>query len=256
MEKRERIEKVENDVGTIRIADEVVAIIAGMAATEISGVAGMSAGLVGGIAEMLGKKNLAKGVKVEVGEREAAVDLYIIVEYGVRIPDIALRVQENVKRGIESMTGLDVVEVNARQVGTPGRHRLAVEQAQPLQAQVQHPLRLVLQRGDVADHVLVQAALGRSSGGVGIAPAVLVAAQCRQVLVLGLAETRGGRGCRGHDCEPFLLADSADTTGCGTWVVHTPSPWAMVASRWTWESRSREKARVSASHSCGNSAAT
>lgn len=118
MEKRERIEKIENnDVGSIRIADEVVGIIAGMAATEIPGVAGMSAGLVGGIAEMLGKKNLAKGVKVEVGEREAAVDLYIIVEYGVRIPDIALRVQENVKRGIESMTGLDVVEVNVHVQG-------------------------------------------------------------------------------------------------------------------------------------------
>ncbi|WP_371381729.1 Asp23/Gls24 family envelope stress response protein [Sporomusa aerivorans] len=107
------MEKTEhNDVGSIRIADEVVGIIAGLAATEVSGVAGMSAGLVGGIAEMLGKKNLSKGVKVEVGEREAAVDLYIIVEYGVRIPDIALRVQENVKRAIESMTGLDVVEVN------------------------------------------------------------------------------------------------------------------------------------------------
>lgn len=101
-----------NDVGSIRIADEVVGIIAGMAATEISGVAGMSGGLVGGIAEMLGKKNLAKGVKVEVGEKEAAVDLYIIVEYGVRIPDVALQVQENVKRAIEMMTGLDVVEIN------------------------------------------------------------------------------------------------------------------------------------------------
>jgi len=113
VEKKERIEKTEhNDVGSIRIADEVVGIIAGLAATEVAGVAGMSAGLVGGIAEMLGKKNLSKGVKVEVGEREAAVDLYIIVEYGVRIPDVALRVQENVKRGIESMTGLDVVEVN------------------------------------------------------------------------------------------------------------------------------------------------
>lgn len=118
MDKREINEKMENnDVGSIRIADEVVGIIAGMAATEISGVAGMSAGLVGGIAEMLGKKNLSKGVKVEVGEREAAVDLYIIVEYGVRIPDIALRVQENVKRGIESMTGLDVVEVNVHVQG-------------------------------------------------------------------------------------------------------------------------------------------
>ncbi|EAX47917.1 protein of unknown function DUF322 [Thermosinus carboxydivorans Nor1] len=113
LDKREHMERTErNDVGSIRIADEVVGIIAGLAATEVPGVAGMSGGLVGGIAEMLGKKNLSKGVKVEVGEREAAVDLYIIVEYGVRIPDVALRVQENVKRAIESMTGLDVVEVN------------------------------------------------------------------------------------------------------------------------------------------------
>ncbi|MPL84346.1 hypothetical protein SDC9_30311 [bioreactor metagenome] len=108
-----KIERLEhNDVGSIRIADEVVGIIAGLAATEVDGVAGMSAGLVGGIAEMLGKKSLAKGVKVEVGEREAAVDLYIIVEFGVRIPDVALKVQENVKKAIESMTGLEVVEVN------------------------------------------------------------------------------------------------------------------------------------------------
>ncbi len=111
MEKR--LEKTEHtDVGAIRIADEVVGIIAGMAATEVPGVAGMSGGLVGGIAEMLGKRNLSKGVKVEVGEREAAVDLFIIAEYGVRIPDVALQVQENVKRAIENMTGLDVVEVN------------------------------------------------------------------------------------------------------------------------------------------------
>ena len=107
----------QNEVGTIRIADEVVGLIAGMAATEIPGVAGMSGGLVGGIAEMLGKKNLAKGVKVEVGEKEAAVDLYVIMEYGVRLPDIAIQVQENVKHAIESMTGLEVVEVNVHVQG-------------------------------------------------------------------------------------------------------------------------------------------
>ena len=107
----------QNEVGTIRIADEVVGIIAGMAATEIPGVAGMSGGLVGGIAEMLGKKNLAKGVKVEVGEKEAAVDLYVIMEYGVRLPGIAIQVQENVKHAIESMTGLEVVEVNVHVQG-------------------------------------------------------------------------------------------------------------------------------------------
>jgi uncharacterized alkaline shock family protein YloU len=113
MEKETKVlDKKSGTLGAIRIADEVVSIIAGLAATEIDGIAGMSGGLVGGIAEMLGKKNFAKGVKVEVGEKEAAVDLYIIVKYGVRIPDIALAVQENVKQAIETMTGLSVVEVN------------------------------------------------------------------------------------------------------------------------------------------------
>ena len=109
--------ELEDNMGAVRIADEVVSIIAGMAATEVEGIAGMSGGLVGGIAEMLGRKNLAKGVKVEVGETEAAVDLYIIVKYGARIPDIALHAQENVKKAIESMTGLKVVEVNVHVQG-------------------------------------------------------------------------------------------------------------------------------------------
>jgi len=100
------------DIGTVKIADEVVAIIAGLAATEVEGVAGMSGGLAGGIAELLGKKNLSKGVKVEVGDKEAAVDLYLVVNYGVSIPEVALNVQRNVARAITSMTGLDVVEVN------------------------------------------------------------------------------------------------------------------------------------------------
>ena len=100
------------EVGGVKIADEVVAIIAGIAATEIAGVAGMSGGLAGGIAEMLGRKNLSKGVKVEVGEKEAAIDLYIIVEYGSRIPDVAWEIQERVKKSVETMTGLNVVEVN------------------------------------------------------------------------------------------------------------------------------------------------
>ncbi len=100
------------DYGQIKIADEVVGIIAGLAATEVPGVAGMSGGLAGGIAEILGRKNLSKGVKVEVGEREAAVDLFIIVEYGAKIPDVSWQIQESVKKAIETMTGLKVVEVN------------------------------------------------------------------------------------------------------------------------------------------------
>lgn len=106
-----------DEVGSIRIADEVVAIIAGLAATEVSGVAGMSGGIAGGIAEMLGRKNLSKGVKVEVGEKEAAVDIYVIVEFGVRIPDVALRIQQGVKQAIEGMTGLKAVEINVHVQG-------------------------------------------------------------------------------------------------------------------------------------------
>ena len=108
---------INNALGTIRIADEVVSIIAGLAATEVEGVAGMSGGIAGGIAEILGRKNFSKGVKVEVGEKEAAIDLYIIVKYGVRIPDIALNVQEAVKAAIENMTGLSTVEVNVHVQG-------------------------------------------------------------------------------------------------------------------------------------------
>ena len=100
------------EYGQIKIADEVVGIIAGLAATEVEGVAGMSGGLAGGIVEMLGRKNLAKGVKVEVGESETAIDLYIIVEYGVKIPDTSWKIQESVKNAVETMTGLNVVEVN------------------------------------------------------------------------------------------------------------------------------------------------
>ncbi|CAM3589361.1 Asp23/Gls24 family envelope stress response protein [Marinicrinis lubricantis] len=100
------------DLGTIQIAPEVVEIIAGLATIEVEGVAGMSGGLAGGIAEFLGRKNLAKGVKVEVGDKEAAADVSVIVEYGHRIPDVASAIQQNVKNAISSMTGLHVVEVN------------------------------------------------------------------------------------------------------------------------------------------------
>ena len=100
------------EIGNVKISEEVVAIIAGVAAMDVPGVAGMSGGIAGGIAEILGRKNLSKGVKVEVGEKEAAIDLYIIVEYGCRIPDVSWDIQEKVKKAVETMTGLDVIEIN------------------------------------------------------------------------------------------------------------------------------------------------
>ena len=108
----EGITKAIDQGGKISFEDEVIAIIAGIAATEVEGVAAMSGGIVGGIAEKLGMKNLSKGVKVEVGEKETAIDLFIIVEYGVRIPEVAWNIQENVKKAVENMTGLNVIEVN------------------------------------------------------------------------------------------------------------------------------------------------
>ena len=97
----------------IQIADDVVAIIAGKAVSEVNGVAGMSGGFAGGISEVLsGKKNLSKGIKVEVGERETKIDVNIIVEYGVRIPDVAFEIQGRVKKAVETMTGLKVSGVN------------------------------------------------------------------------------------------------------------------------------------------------
>lgn len=108
----EQINEIE-DRGIVKISDEVVEVIAGIAAAEIKGVVGMSANLVNGISQILsGKKNLAKGVKVNVGEDSASIDLYIVVEYGIKIPELAAEIQANVKKAVESMTGLNVSGVN------------------------------------------------------------------------------------------------------------------------------------------------
>lgn len=118
MEHQDGVDRLSPDeTGNVKIADEVVGVIAGIAATEVEGVAGMAGGIASGLTEILGKKNFSKGVKVEVGETQAALDLYIVIQYGVSIPEVAQQVQENVKRAVESMTGLDVVEVNVHVQG-------------------------------------------------------------------------------------------------------------------------------------------
>lgn len=94
-----------------RVTDEVVASIASIAAAEVDGVAGLGGGLALGLGEVLGRA-AARGVRVALGTREAAIDVYLHVVFGVQIPVVAQRVQENVKRAVERMTGLEVVEVN------------------------------------------------------------------------------------------------------------------------------------------------
>lgn len=112
------VEENNNTTQNIKIADDVVAVIAGIAVSEVSGVCDMAGGFAGGITEVLsGKKNLAKGIKVEVGEKETKIDVNIIVEYGTRIPEIAFEIQNRVKKSVEAMTGLKVLEVNVHVQG-------------------------------------------------------------------------------------------------------------------------------------------
>ena len=120
MEENKNVEVVEevNEAEGIKISNDVIAVIAGVAASEVPGVAAMAGGLTGGLTEALkGKKNLAKGIKVEATEKTANIDVNIIVEYGSRIPDVAFEIQNRVKKSVESMTGLKVTEVNVHVQG-------------------------------------------------------------------------------------------------------------------------------------------
>ncbi len=100
------------EYGNVNISDDVIGIITSIAAAEIEGVNGLSGGFAKDIAEMFGVKNLKKGVKVEIEDNVVVVDLNIIVDFGIKIPDVAWQVQENVKTAVETMTGLSVKEVN------------------------------------------------------------------------------------------------------------------------------------------------
>lgn len=111
-------EEIKTENEGIQISDDVVAVIAGVAVSEVPGVAGMAGGFAGGITEVFsGKKNLAKGIKVDIAESEVKIDVNIIVEYGSRIPDVAFEIQNRVKKAVEGMTGLKVEEVNVHVQG-------------------------------------------------------------------------------------------------------------------------------------------
>ena len=107
------IQEIEESNEGIKISNDVVAVIAGVAVSEVPGVASMSGGFAGGITEVLsGRKNLAKGIKVETKEGTTKIDVNIIVDYGVRIPDVAFEIQNKVKKAVEEKSGLKVIGVN------------------------------------------------------------------------------------------------------------------------------------------------
>ena len=117
MAKDERnIYTIQNDAskGEIKIADEVVAIIAGLAATEVEGVDSLGGNITNEIVSKLGMKNLSKGVKVTVEESSVLVDITLNLKYGTQIPAVSAKVQDKVKSAIETMTGLSVTEVNIK----------------------------------------------------------------------------------------------------------------------------------------------
>lgn len=106
---------------TVKISNDVVATYAGIAVSEVEGVYGMAGGFAGITEAISGKKNLSKGIKVEVGEKSTKIDVNIIVEYGARIPDVAYEIQTRIKKSVEAMTDLKVLEVN---VNVQGVHKI------------------------------------------------------------------------------------------------------------------------------------
>ena len=105
------------NIGEVQIADEVVAIIAGLAATEVEGVDSMAGNITNELVGKLGMKNLSKGVKVDVTEEHVSVDLSLNIRYGYSIPSVSEQVQEKVSTAIENMTGLTVLDVNVKIAG-------------------------------------------------------------------------------------------------------------------------------------------
>ena len=113
----ETTEEITENEG-IQISNDVIAVLSGVAVSEVQGVSSMAGGFAGGISEVLsGKKNLAKGIKVDKDENKVKIDVNIIVEYGTRIPDVAFEIQNRVKTSVENMTGLKVEEVNVHVQG-------------------------------------------------------------------------------------------------------------------------------------------
>jgi len=104
------------DLGAIRIADEVVSTVAGLAAADVDGIASLSGGWSTDLVEKLGRKNLTKGIKVEVVEDTTTIDISVVVKFGYPIPEVAETVQNEVKQAVESMTGLTVAGVNVNVV--------------------------------------------------------------------------------------------------------------------------------------------
>lgn len=144
----------ENPNGTVSFATEVVATIAGLAATEVEGVASMSS-QSGGFADMFSRKNsrnFTKGVRIDLNDNRVTVDITIVVDYGSPVPEVARGIQENVKKAIETMSGLDVHAVDVHVTG------VSFEREQRANAELDEQRRKMLEKSEAAEAVQESAA--------------------------------------------------------------------------------------------------
>lgn len=118
--------EAKNDV---QITEDVISVIAGIAIKDIEGVAKAATGFTEGISEAFGIKNLGKGVKVEINEKEVKIDVSIILKYGAKIPEVASKIQEKIATDVETMTGLKVVSVNVKVQGIENNTESEIEKS-------------------------------------------------------------------------------------------------------------------------------
>ena len=123
-------DEIPEEVGSVKVADEVISIVAGLAAIEVPGVARMSGGVMGGINDMLGKQNFSKGIKVTPNGKNVVIDVYVYIKYGYSIPDVAIALQEKIKEAVENMTGYEVTSVNIMVEGIRRRERVNIGEEQ------------------------------------------------------------------------------------------------------------------------------
>ena len=119
-------DEIPEEVGSVKVADEVISIVAGLAAIEVPGVARMSGGVMGGINDMLGKQNFSKGIKVTPNGKNVVIDVYVYIKYGYSIPDVAIALQEKIKEAVENMTGYEVTSVNIMVEGIRRKERVNI----------------------------------------------------------------------------------------------------------------------------------
>ena len=119
-------DEIPEEVGSVKVADEVISIVAGLATIEVPGVARMSGGVMGGINDMLGKQNFSKGIKVTPNGKNVVIDVYVYIKYGYSIPDVAIALQEKIKEAVENMTGYEVTSVNIMVEGIRRKERVNI----------------------------------------------------------------------------------------------------------------------------------